>query len=1212
MSYSKKKVLVLAFAAIMALVIMLGVALALPGGITQDVAVAADGDTVIQIAQSSVVHWSVKDVGSDLRDGSIYIYKYKDGGVLKEYYSVVRMSQAPNTSWTDWTLEQKTDVKISIMRYRGKDSSFNHEIELRGPLLNTGFTVEYINEGKYTAKADVPGRYEAKAVLTASEGYTFANTEAERATLTDRGINLEINPDGKQATMTKYWYVAEYDNALLNGSASIADSAEVEFNIPSWKFGEYTTIEYPWLYHGDGALREDMDLNEDYQVKVKNGDDYEEIIESIATPGRVRTVDLKPAWDPESEDQSNDIVTFYLTRLVDGVRVDITGQYRLRSEWSYYINQFMPAGDYELEIVVKDVILTTHKHWWDNTEHAVAASDLNSEAEYKGFTRKFNFSVLPGDLRITNDDILNQAGKADAVKRKIDLDTLIDLDNYADVFAQSEGKLQFEYALKYADVQANLGQTFWTTTDNIKLYFDEEPHLEYNLYRMKNDKYYAADHDIWSHYINTPSVYTVYYMAKMKNYASNPSMDDRYNSFYDVIVYKHIQTPTLNRNELYYTGGELSVQPKDDDLVNNRDLSLYTWTGNAAVEVGEYTVTFTFVHPDLYKWKGDKAYEFGENFELKWNIKPATVAVPEIADRVYRGGNNIKPAITVPTNQVLNKKIFTITYPAGHTDGNFKDAGIYEITLTLNDNNYVWETGDNDKDGIVTVNFTINPEENRWAVTPRIIQWEWRGYDKSINLIEGAAMFGVSHFGISFDAEGRKPVDGLEDFTIDSKGQVDSNIADRFYSLNSGTYYLIANVDKAQNWTALKSEAIRFEVAVARNYWESSPNIIRWKYDGFDATINLITAVPHFGETVTFSIISKRGATEADDVIVIDKLIINERGEAQGLTAAELAKLEGGKTYYLKAVVERKSAGFVDGDTSKPIYNYTQMSQYVEFHIQISNNYWTQTPNIERWIAGEEPSAPTGIPRWGEAVFVIYDEKTNEIIFNSNEDINKLAEAKPGWYRIEAMVEGNDNYTSLTSVTRFKVFATEMNFWNIIPNIQGWAEGQPHNVPIAKAAFGNITYSYYERADYENNGAYAKKLSGVPTVAGDYVMVAIAESDEHEDLTAVVKFSVYKTAAFSETTYIALVATFGAIIALGAALAVAYIIVQKKKMPKLAAANGDDIADDIADDEDEEIDEEEFESVVYEQNNTFEEATVSEVDSEIYDDTPALEPTSID
>lgn len=118
MSYSKKKVLVLAFAAIMALVIMLGVALALPGGITQDVAVAADGDTVIQIAQSSVVHWSVKDVGSDLRDGSIYIYKYKDGGVLKEYYSVVRMSQAPNTSWTDWTLEQKTDVKISIMRYR--------------------------------------------------------------------------------------------------------------------------------------------------------------------------------------------------------------------------------------------------------------------------------------------------------------------------------------------------------------------------------------------------------------------------------------------------------------------------------------------------------------------------------------------------------------------------------------------------------------------------------------------------------------------------------------------------------------------------------------------------------------------------------------------------------------------------------------------------------------------------------------------------------------------------------------------------------------------------------------------------------------------------------------------------------------------------------------------------------------------------------------
>lgn len=1211
-----------------AMLFIVGAIFAFCGG--SDIASAADDgirDTnVINLSDTNTVHWAISidnwASSSNLRDGRIYIYSYLDSSnAYKEYFSVVKLDNPPASlsSVTNWNLSFMDDVKLSIVRARS-DENVNYEIGLFGsakdnndidiayPTKDEGDTVD-----KYTRSATAVGMYRAKAVLTAKNGKKFSLSESSRATLSERGIEVEINSDGTIATMIKVWYVAQFDNALLNGGESVKAGTEVEFTIPSWKFGEYKVIEYPWLYHGDGALNEKVELSNDYNVlaEVNPGTGYQSIVQEIS-----RQKGLIPAWDPREsrETQKNDLITFDLRRQNDnGDSVSFTNiaEKALRSDWSYYINGYMPAGNYELVIHVKTIQLTTHKHWWDGTEHVVDASNPAATEEFQGFNRTFNFSVLPGDLTITNNSDIS---RTDA--QKVDIDT-IKTDGFAPVFAYSENKFTYSYKIGIDEVKASA--TYWA--EHVDDYFEKKPHLEYNLYRMQNDKYFTADStNNWMQYITSPDTYVVYYMAKMKNYASYPSMENRRDYNYQVIVYRNVAKPSLNRKELVYTGGELSVAPKD---TSERDTRLYDWTGNSAINAGDYTVTFTLNDSKHYKWLGND--DFTPTHTENWTIKPAQIAVPEVPERTY-SGNPQKPLIPVQLNQVTGLAIYSISYPSEFANERVTNAGTYSITLTLNNTetvkNYEWSSGDDDKDGSVTVVFKMNPETNRWKISPRITQWEWNGYKKDVNIIECEPMHGTVNYFVSFDREGNRKVSGLENFTT-----VDQNISDALAKLDSGSYYLHASVTAPEraNYTNLSAEPVKFDVSVARNFWKTSPNIIRWKYGSFDASVNLIQAIPNFGTGVTFSIISNRGNSIENDACVLglETLYLNSEGEAQGATAVELAKLECGKTYWLRAIVNRTP---YNNDAHNPLYNYTEMIQYVEFHIQQSNNYWTTVPNIERWVSGEDPKLPIGEPMWGDPAFVIFKGETDQIVYDSKNNVNTLADAQPGWYRLEATVAGNANYTSLSGEMRFKIFSTDRNFWNIVPNIQGWTEGGAHNAPVGKSAFGEITYTYYTRADFEDNGVNARKLDGIPTVAGDYVMVATAVSDAHEDLVAAVKFTIYKDVSVTAKTYLTIIGVFSGVIVVGIVLSSIIIVKQRKKFKKLASANSDAKFDvesnayeepsfDGSDDSD--IMNEDMSEAEAFARHMDDGENVVEVDAESdgedgHDDTPAIEPTFID
>ncbi|MCM1393943.1 MAG: hypothetical protein NC179_03505 [[Eubacterium] siraeum] len=1225
MSNRKRKFLSLAIVIVLGLTLLTGAALAHAD--FTNIARAAETEPVaetneVDLSNTDVLHWtvegSVSGSSSNLLSGRVYVYRYKadsDASSYSEYYSFTRKSESPNPAWTEWELINSFDVKSSIMRFRG--DGVEHKIEIQSAHLGTKFSVEYETETPYTQIATAQGTYRAQAKFTAIGEYTFKNDENfSRDTLDERGITLNISPDGKTATMTKIWYVANYDNALLDSEASKTSQAEVEYFIPSWQFGEYQTIEYPWLHHGDEALRGDLNLPSTYSVSAKvSGDEYEQITEEINMESRSRAIDLKSVWDPRSSDQKYDVVTFSLTRINDDGKYELItprDETVIRSQWSYYINQYTPAGNYELTIHVKDIKLTSHTHWWDETEHTILDS---AEAEFKGFDVTYNFTVAPGELTITNASEVQN----DKSFQLVNIDEL--KSNYNKFFRFGD-EFIFEYKMKMSEME---NDTFWTSDDNINTYFEAAPHLEYNLNIMDNNGYQAKNWSDWKNYITSPATYTVYYMAVMKNYSTFPLISDRYENKYEVIVYKDVPLPGLNLTEMTYTGGELSVAPKEAESVAS-DMSLYTWTGNTATEAGDHIVTFTLNDNVHYKWDGtnDKGlkFDFGDTYEIKWTINKAKVSLPQIVERNFAPNKTFEPTITVPKD-VKGRAIFTFQ------SAQYDEAGTYDIELTLRDDNFVWEytahdaesgaTIDKNNSLKATVKFVIAPEQNMWIVSPRIPSWEWGEYDKNKNAIEGAAMRGDVKFSISYDSKGNRMVDGLSDIALVG-GVVDEATAEKIGALNRGDYYLLAKVDESKNYTGIKSTAYKFSIDEATNYWDNTPNIVIWKYEDYNPDINLITATPHFiadGASVKFSIVTDKTGNVDNDYVIYGLENLNVvNGVVQGDARELLDKLEGNRTYWLRAVVD---SGYSMVGSQK-VYNYSPLITYTEFHILQSDNYWVETPNIHRWVEGEDAELPIGSSKWGEPTFKIYRYDTNsdgdrvkgEKLYDSKEGLNKLDEAKPGMHLLEAAVEGNANYTSLTSSLEFKVFSTNVNFWRKVPNIQSWVVGSAPNAPVATAAFGTVYYSYYDRADYALNGAYAQKLSGVPVSAGRYVLLATAVYPELDDLVAAVEFTIYEQD--TNTVYYAVIGVLAGIILLGLELVIMFAVLKNRKRLKLIASEGGGVATDAADDEDLGM---EFEEEFEEEEAVAEDISDDDEDAEIIAepvdaDAPAIEPTAID
>ena len=172
------------------------------------------------------------------------------------------------------------------------------------------------------------------------------------------------------------------------------------------------------------------------------------------------------------------------------------------------------------------------------------------------------------------------------------------------------------------------------------------------------------------------------------------------------------------------------------------------------------------------------------------------------------------------------------------------NAGIYYVTAQVeNTVNYTAVEP-------YTTRFEVGIADNAWDVTPYIMQWSFGGYDKEFNIIEAQARFTDAdnsvRFTVSTDREGKNVVSGLYGFTAPN-GVVSDETAEILGALNAGTYYLTSFVRGTNNYTALSPAAMRFEISVAKNYWDAAPSVEPWIVGEFDSAVNKVVATPHFG-----------------------------------------------------------------------------------------------------------------------------------------------------------------------------------------------------------------------------------------------------------------------------------------------------------------------------------------------------------------------------
>lgn len=154
-----------------------------------------------------------------------------------------------------------------------------------------------------------------------------------------------------------------------------------------------------------------------------------------------------------------------------------------------------------------------------------------------------------------------------------------------------------------------------------------------------------------------------------------------------VIKQATVKEPAADENKFEYDGN-----PKTYNIAEN---TLYAVSGDTQTNAGEYKVTVSLKDPANYKWE---TADNSENLEYNFVIAKAKVAKPtaDTTKFTYDGSDK--------TYTLAESDKYTVS-----TNTTQKDAGTYDITVSLNDtNNYQWADGTTDA---LTFPFTIAKKE---------------------------------------------------------------------------------------------------------------------------------------------------------------------------------------------------------------------------------------------------------------------------------------------------------------------------------------------------------------------------------------------------------------------------------------------------------------------------------------------------------------------
>ena len=707
----------------------------------------AEGDQPINLYDYNDMHWALATrTPSEEHEGEwiyevpnnplipsglgseIFVYNYRLNETDGVYYSATELPYAPDPNFENWKFSNRMDVPASVIAWNGQeqyiaiDIPITEEIIREDPTNPDSEVVEIIRTPHYTAQYSgnaqtgfcVGNYYIATADLTAAEGYRF--TEGERdETFDSRGITITIANDGKTAQVTKKWYIVNQVNRVFS-EVNSEDAAQTEkyrdYEIPSFAFGSVDSVPMPYLAYGDERYFLGNEQTAGYAVsRVYEGEDSETgdpvwlRDEIIRYQDGVYTVQ-KEGWlnldQPAAE--ADDFLTFTLKRNGETICEQAN-----RSQWSYYLNRYMPVGEYALTLQVKHLSVNgLFMPWW-------LGSGEFSDAIYQGFTQNYEFSVAPAkfeiDLTGTRESIVNLADlKKNGFEKTVN-----------DIFAPTGVQPTGGVIVTESELRANGG--YWAA--RAEELYEFEPALAYNVSDFMSDEYYALNDDIWNAHISTEEAktYTLFYKAVMKNYVWNVNLpEEKYENALTLQVYQELAVPVFaNDGKAVYTGEEIAVVLTDQSAAY---LSKFTIEPNQELLSArqDYVVTFALRDPVHYKWVGK---DLGKaEIALDFVIEKAKITVPVLAHKTYNGEPLTPDEFNdIPTGADGNP-IYRLDTAIPQ---NWINAGSYDIDLRLTDPaNYEWRDVHQDPTGTpeqITIKFVIDPAQDDWKDSFRFLPW---------------------------------------------------------------------------------------------------------------------------------------------------------------------------------------------------------------------------------------------------------------------------------------------------------------------------------------------------------------------------------------------------------------------------------------------------------------------------------------------------------
>lgn len=184
--------------------------------------------------------------------------------------------------------------------------------------------------------------------------------------------------------------------------------------------------------------------------------------------------------------------------------------------------------------------------------------------------------------------------------------------------------------------------------------------------------------------------------------------------------------------------------------------------------------------------------------------------------------------------------------------------------------------------------------------------------------------------------------------------------------------------------------------------------------------------------------------------------------------------------------------------------NTHKVTRKVEVKVNKADSSISITNTIDKAYDGQVVSKPEYTTSGSDGkVTILWQENQN----GQWEDLTS-APSTVGSYRVVVELAGNDNYNSASTTLDF-VISQATNTWTEELSITGWTYNDKVNAPVAKAQFGDVTFTYSS----EENGTYTNE---VPKNAGTwYVKATVAGTANYTGLeSAPVSFEIKKADSF--------------------------------------------------------------------------------------------------